>query len=88
MSTIIFEVRRQKYQDHIETTTFSIGLFTKKSAAQDQLKKSHDTMLIFADKQRGNITNIKNDSFHVSYADIDRREICRQYIIVERTLHD
>ncbi len=87
MSTTIFEVRRQKYQDHIETTTFSIGLFTTEDAAKAQLKTSHAIMVLFADKYRGNISNIKNDSFHVSYVDIDRRDICRQYIIVERTLN-
>jgi len=87
---IVFEVVRTKYRNGIvpEKSVFSCGLFKTKELAIIRLEEAHGTMTIFSEKWRGDMTKIHHNSFQVYYMDDNRRDVERDYQIVERTIHD
>lgn len=87
----VFEVVRTKYRSigsDTEKSVFSCGLFKTKERAKYELEKLHGVMTIFSEKWRGDMTKIKDNSFQVYYRDDNRRDVERDYQIVERTIHD
>ncbi len=88
----VFEVVRTKYRRstdiEIDMSVYSIGLFKTEELALLELEKVHGVMTLFSEKWRGTMTKIKDNSFQVYYVDENKRDVERDYQIVERVIQD